>query len=71
MRNYFVYAVLMMVSDFARIVATGSVFINDDGTVEIQADCNNASGAYTYDGMSVNIEVGPATLAACPGDSRS
>ena len=51
--------------------ASYMVTFNDDGTVEIQADCNNASGAYTLDGANVIIEIGPATLAACPEDSRS
>lgn len=43
----------------------------DDGTVEVLADCNSAFGTYTLDGADVTIEIGPATLAACPGDSRS
>ncbi len=51
--------------------ASYMVTFNEDGTVEIQADCNNASGAYTLDGANVIIEIGPATLAACPEDSRS
>ena len=47
------------------------VTFKDDGTVDIKADCNDASGTYTLDGANVTIEVGAATLAACPGDSRS
>ncbi len=43
----------------------------DDGTVNIKADCNNAIGAYTVDGSSITIEVGPMTMAACPPESRS
>jgi len=43
----------------------------DDGTVTIKADCNNAIGSYTLDGSSITIEVGPMTMAACPPDSRS
>jgi D-alanyl-D-alanine carboxypeptidase len=45
---------------------------NEDGTVAIKADCNNASGSYTAseDG-SLTIEVGPMTRAACPPGSRS
>jgi heat shock protein HslJ len=42
-----------------------------DGTVNIKADCNNASGSYTTDGSSIQIEVGPMTMAACPSESRS
>jgi heat shock protein HslJ len=44
---------------------------NDDGTLNIKADCNNASGSYTVDGSSLNIEIGPMTLAACPPGSLS
>ena len=51
--------------------ASYMVTFKDDGTVEIKADCNDASGTYTLDGANVTIEIGPATLAACPGDSRS
>jgi D-alanyl-D-alanine carboxypeptidase len=51
--------------------ASYMVTFNEDGTLAIQADCNNVSGAYTLDGANVAIELGAATLAACPGDSRS
>jgi heat shock protein HslJ len=44
---------------------------NDDGTVSIKADCNNASGSYTADGSSLKIDVGPMTMAACPPGSKS
>ena len=45
---------------------------NEDSTVSIKADCNNASGSYTADdGGSLTIEVGPMTMAACPPESRS
>jgi D-alanyl-D-alanine carboxypeptidase len=44
---------------------------NQDGTLNIVADCNNALGSYTTDGSSLTITVGPMTLAACPLDSRS
>jgi len=43
----------------------------EDGSVQIVADCNNASGGYTTDGSSLTIEVGPMTRAACPPESRS
>ena len=45
-----------------------------DGTLRVKADCNNASGTYTYDGGavgSVRVTMGPSTLAACAADSRS
>lgn len=45
--------------------------LNEDGTVNIQADCNSASGTYTLDGGNVEISLGPSTLAACPEDSLS
>ncbi|MEZ4769575.1 MAG: serine hydrolase [Caldilineales bacterium] len=43
----------------------------EDGTLEIKADCNTAAATYFVDGFSAGIEIGPATLAACAGDSRS
>ncbi len=46
------------------------VTFHDDGAVEIKADCNRAGGKYTLDGGNISIEIGPTTLAACPGDSR-
>ena len=42
----------------------------DDGTVAMQADCNPAAGTYTADGASLNVVVGPVTLAACGPESR-
>jgi D-alanyl-D-alanine carboxypeptidase len=47
------------------------VTFQSDGTVAIKADCNNASGTYTADASSLTIQVGPATMAACPSGSRS
>jgi pimeloyl-ACP methyl ester carboxylesterase/heat shock protein HslJ len=44
---------------------------NEDGSVNIIADCNNAAGSYTTDGQSITIQVGPMTMAACPPESRS
>ena len=41
------------------------------GTVNIQADCNNAVGAYMVDGSSIKIEVGAMTMEMCPPESRS
>lgn len=45
-------------------------FIND-GTINIKADCNRAAGSYTVAGASLTVALGPATLAACPPESRS
>jgi pimeloyl-ACP methyl ester carboxylesterase/heat shock protein HslJ len=44
---------------------------NEAGTVNIGADCNNASGSYTFDGSSLTIELGPVTMAACEEGSHS
>ena len=40
-----------------------------DGSVTIQADCNQVSGTYNTDGSSLTISPGPSTLAACPEGS--
>ena len=45
-----------------------SLTFNNDATVNIMADCNNAFGSYTTDGSSITIKVGPMTMAACPPD---
>jgi len=44
---------------------------NDDGTVNVVADCNNAVGSYQGEGGKLEIQIGPMTAAACPPDSRS
>jgi heat shock protein HslJ len=36
-----------------------------DGTVAIQADCNQVQGSYTSDDSSLSITLGPSTMAAC------
>lgn len=43
----------------------------EDGTLQIRADCNTASGSYIVEDASINVEIGPVTLAACPPGSRS
>jgi heat shock protein HslJ len=43
----------------------------EDGTLHIQADCNRATGSFIVEDSSINIEIGPVTLAACPPGSRS
>ena len=43
----------------------------EDGSLNIQADCNQAAGTYELGASgAITITMGPATLAACPGDSR-
>ena len=44
---------------------------NNDETVNVVADCNNASGTYMAEGGSLTIAIGPMTMAACPPESRS
>jgi heat shock protein HslJ len=46
-----------------------TVEFKPDGTVAIQADCNQVGGNYTLEGSSITIELGPSTLAACPEGS--
>ena len=43
----------------------------DDGAVNIKADCNNASGSYKVEDESIQIEIGPMTRAVCPPGSYS
>jgi D-alanyl-D-alanine carboxypeptidase len=46
---------------------------NPDGTANVVADCNNAAGSYTADtpdAGALTIQIGPATMAACPPGSR-
>lgn len=50
------------------------ITFNPDGTFELKADCNNASGSYTADGGlmgSMRFSPGPMTLAECGSDSQS
>ena len=58
--------------------ATGSVvpnpesytlFMDADGSLSLQVDCNSAGGSYELDGNSLSILVGPMTLAYCGDDS--
>lgn len=45
-----------------------TLLLNPDGTYEIKADCNLASGRYTLEDSLISFEPGPTTLAACePG----
>jgi len=45
-----------------------TLLLNQDGTYEVQADCNRASGRYTLEVSSITFESGPTTLAECePG----
>ena len=46
-----------------------SVEFSQDGSVNIKADCNQASGSYTIEDSQISIEIGPMTFAACPPGS--
>ena len=42
--------------------------LREDGTYQLEADCNVASGGYEVDGDSMTLLPGPTTLAECePG----
>ena len=45
--------------------------VNEDGTLDIVADCNNTYGTYRTVASDLTIDVDPTTLAACPAESRS
>lgn len=55
------------------------VLFNDDGTINIQADCNSVLGTYAtaaadvtvISGADITITLGPSTMAACPEDSQA
>jgi len=40
-----------------------------DGTINIKADCNMASGSYKLESGGLTIELGPTTLAYCGDES--
>jgi len=48
-----------------------TVTFNEDGTANIQADCNTVLGNYTSDATGAfTLTLGPSTLMACPEDSQ-
>ncbi|MEZ4519361.1 MAG: META domain-containing protein [Chloroflexota bacterium] len=48
-----------------------AVLFNEDGTANIQADCNVVLATYVTDGNgAISIMPGPTTLAACADDSQ-
>jgi heat shock protein HslJ len=51
--------------------ASYTITFNNDGTITIVADCNNASAFYASEGGSLNIDMGPSTVVACVEGSRS
>jgi heat shock protein HslJ len=47
------------------------ITFGEDGSASIQADCNLVQGSYTAVSGSLNVEMGPSTLALCPDGSLS
>ena len=47
------------------------LIFNEDGSLNIKADCNNAIGNYSLDESKITIDIGPITMAACLPGSRS
>lgn len=56
-------------ADIDNIVVEDSslytLLLKPDGTYEVKADCNLASGRYILEGSAITFEPGPATLAEC------
>lgn len=50
-----------------------TIILNEDGTFDVEADCNVGGGVYEFDPAdgSVNLTVGRLTRALCPPDSLS
>ena len=46
-----------------------TIIFNDDGSVNIKADCNVALGTYQLSGDQLTISLGPTTLAECGPES--
>ncbi len=45
------------------------IVLNDNGAINVQADCKVAEGTYTVEGQSISIELGPTTMNICSEDS--
>ena len=48
-----------------------TLIFQEDGSLGIQADCNNAFADFMIEGSSLTVEIGPVTRAQCPPESRS
>ncbi len=46
-----------------------SLLFNPNGSINLQVDCNIASGDYSLDGEVLSINVGPSTMAFCGEES--
>jgi len=40
-----------------------------DGSLSVQADCNQVGGTYKVDGNRLTVQLGPSTMASCPEGS--
>ncbi|MFN8377536.1 MAG: META domain-containing protein [Anaerolineae bacterium] len=49
--------------------ASYTILFNEDGSYNLQADCNSGSGTYTVDGQSISIGPAATTRMACPEGS--
>jgi heat shock protein HslJ len=47
-----------------------TITFKDDGTVAVQADCNQVSGGYSLSGSSLSIQLGASTTAFCGEGSQ-
>ena len=47
-----------------------TITFGTENQLAIQADCNQAAGEYAIGGNTIQIELGPTTLAACPEGSQ-
>jgi heat shock protein HslJ len=45
--------------------------LRPDGSIAVKADCNQIGGAYSLNGNSLTIALGPSTQVACPSDSQA
>jgi heat shock protein HslJ len=48
-----------------------TLLLNDDGTLNLRADCNRGGGTYTLSGDQITITLGALTRAMCPPESLS
>ncbi|MCJ7716839.1 MAG: META domain-containing protein [Anaerolineales bacterium] len=46
-----------------------TIYLNSDGTLNIQADCNMVSGSYAVEENTLTLELGPSTMAFCGEES--
>lgn len=47
------------------------LLLNEDGSFEAKADCNQLAGTHSLSGGDLTLTLGPMTMAACPPESLS